>query len=285
MPFLSLTVPHVVRMCRHPFRERVLVVDPAEPHPRYRHAGLASLDDLRRHCAELRERGVVDRVVEIDYAPERVRQITTKHFGRPLRHTHDFRGYPTYGLLYSYEIATGDYFVHFDSDILLHQAPDFSWIDEGIRLLRARREVVTVTPLPGPPSPDGRLRQKVRYDFDPDGFYAFRHFTSRKFLFDRRRFDAFLPLRSCAVSRWRLLTGLVTGESALERWEKMVSDRLVATDRLRADVASPRAWTLHTPDHGDAFLRALPSIIARVEAGEFPPAQAGDYDLRLELWE
>jgi hypothetical protein len=285
VPFLDATVRHLVRMCRFPFVERVLVVDTSPPDRRYERQGaLASLEELRSACATLREADVVDRVVDVDYAPARVREITTKHFGRPLRHTHDFRGYPTYGLLFAYERARGDYFLHFDSDMLMHQAPGFSWIEEGIRLLRARPQIVTVTPLAGPPTPDGSLRQRVPYERDPDGFYVFQHFTSRKFLVERRRFDAFLPLASRAVSWRRRLAGLLTGKSALERWEALVSERMIVTGTTRADVAAPSAWTLHPRDHGPAFVAALPSIIARIEAGEFPPAQAGDYDLRLALW-
>ena len=283
--FLRLTVPHLVRMCRWDFVERVLVVDPSPPHRRYaRDASLASLDELRAACAELRDAGVVDRIVDVDYAPATVAAITAKHFGRPLRHTHDYRGYPTYGLLFAYERAAGDHFLHFDADMLLHQDPDYSWIDAGLALLRARRDVATVTPLAGPPSPDGRLRQRARYELDADGFYRFQHFTSRKFLVERARFDALLPLRPRAVSWRRRVTSVVSGKSPLERWEQLVSERLAASGTFRADLASPRAWTLHPPDHGPAFVAALPSIIARVEAGEFPAAQAGDYDLRLALW-
>ena len=286
VPFLRHTVPHLVRMCRYAFVERVLVVDPSPPHPRYtRDARLASLDELRAECAALRAAGVVDEVVDVDYAPARVRQITRKHFGRGLRHTHDYRGYPTYGLLDAYERARGDYFLHFDSDMLLHQAPDFDWIAAGIALMGARPDVVTVTPLAGPPSDDGTLRQRVAYTRDDaGGFYRFQHFTSRKFLVERARFDAFLPLVPRAVSWRRAATSVVSGKSPLERWERLVSERMIATATCRADLASPRAWTLHPPDHGPTFLAALPSLIARVESGDFPPAQAGDYDLRLEHW-
>ena len=284
VPFLHLTVPHLVRMCRFPFIERALIVDTAPPGRRYQNAALASLDELRAACAALRDANVVDRVVDVDYTPARVREITAKHFGRPLRHTHDFRGYPTYGLLFGYEHARGDYFLHFDSDMLLHQAAGASWIEEAITLLRTRNDVVTVTPLAGPPTADGSLRQWAPYERDRDGFYAFRNFTSRKFLVERRRFDAFLPLAPRAVSWRRRIEGMLTGRSALERWEALVADRMRATGMLRADLASPRAWTLHAIDHGAPFVDALPSIIARVEAGEFPPAQAGDYDVRLALW-
>jgi hypothetical protein len=45
--------------------------------------------------------------------------------------------------------------------------------------------------------------------------------------------------------------------------------------------ASP---ALLTPGHGPAFLEALPSIIAKVEAGWHPPEQAGDDNLQLQLW-
>jgi hypothetical protein len=41
---------------------------------------------------------------------------------------------------------------------------------------------------------------------------------------------------------------------------------------------------LHTPDHGPEFIQNLPHIIGRIEAGDAPFKQAGDYDLNLDLW-
>jgi hypothetical protein len=64
----------------------------------------------------------------------------------------------------------------------------------------------------------------------------------------------------------------------------MVSQRLSETGFMRADLASGEAWTLHTPDHGNAFLEALPRIIKYVEMGWHPSVQAGDFDLQLDAW-
>jgi hypothetical protein len=284
VPYLATIVTHLVRACAFPFVERTLVVDAAPPHRRYASSEVASLDRLRAICRELEGARAVDRIVEVDDSPALRRRIMHKHYGRALRERRDYRGYPTYGVLYAYEIAAGDYFLHFDADMLLHQDPGFSWIDEAIGLLRRRTDVAVVAPLAGPPTTDGTLRQRVPHARDHDGFHRFTHFTSRKFLVDRARFDSLLPLAPEWVSTRRRITAFLRGRSALERWEKAVSDRLAALGRYRADLASPRAWTLHPPDHGAAFVAALPSIIARVEAGEFPAEQAGDYDLRLDLW-
>jgi hypothetical protein len=64
----------------------------------------------------------------------------------------------------------------------------------------------------------------------------------------------------------------------------MVTAALKERGLLRADLASAVPWTLHTPDHGPRFIAALPDVIRRVEAGDFPASQAGDYDLNLDLW-
>ena len=64
----------------------------------------------------------------------------------------------------------------------------------------------------------------------------------------------------------------------------MVSEALKASGYIRADLKNPDSWTLHTPDHGAEFVKNLPQIIQKVEAGWFPESQAGDYDMILKDW-
>jgi hypothetical protein len=142
-----------------------------------------------------------------------------------------------------------------------------------------------VSPLSGPPAPDGSLQQRgTPYREDPEGFYRIESFTSRKYLLDRFKLKKFLPLEPKYVSWKRRLLSRVAGGSALLSWEIMVAQHLKQTGFSRADLKTPQAWTLHTLDHGPTFLKELSRIISLVERGWYPREQAGDYDLRLEAW-
>jgi hypothetical protein len=285
IPFMLQTIPHLVKSCGFPFQERVLFVETAPLSGVFRdRPGVGTLEQLRDCCDRLLREGVVDRVVDIDYSEATRQRIYRKHFGRDVRFTHDYRGASVFGFIYSLEALSGDHVLHFDSDMLLHQQ-DHDWISEGMTLLRSCPDVMFVSPLSGAPRKDGTLHQRqVSYTHDPRGFYAFKVFTSRKFLVRRDRLEQMLPIQPSWVSWKRKLLGRVTGKSSLNVWEIMMSDALQSSKYIRADLSSPQAWTLHTPDHGMAFVEALPDVIQRIETGHYPPDQAGDYDLRLDLW-
>ena len=204
-----------------------------------------------------------------------------------MRQTHSNGGYPILGSIAAIEESRADFFVHFDSDMLLYQDPGFSWIDQGIRLLRQNPDLLAVLPRSGPPHRDGRLRQQEETGeaFEPDarGIYCFKTFTSRGFLIDRRRFDRLLPLRP-RLPLVELLRNYLTAHNTMPEWETMIGYRLQETAFVRADLTSTRAWTLHPDERGERFQAALPGVIARIEAGDYPPEQGGYYDLLLDLW-
>jgi hypothetical protein len=286
--FMLQTVAHIVRACRYPFTRRVLVVDTAPLGRRYaRRPNIGTPDDLRRCCAELVAAGVIDAIAPIDYSPEFRRRMYRKHCRGPMRQTHSSGGYPILGSIFAVEESRSDYLVHFDSDMLLYQAPGFNWISEGIRLMREHPDLLAVLPRSGPPAADDRLRQQEetgeRYDRDPRGLFAFRTFTSRVFLIDRRRFERVLPIRS-RLPLIPLLRNYLTSYNTMPEWEVMVGYRLREVGMIRADLATRQAWTIHPDDRGERFEKALPRIIARVEAGDYPPEQGGRYDLVLDRW-
>ncbi len=284
IPFLSQMVRHRNRSLNHVFKERILLVDTAPFAGNYAgRTDIGSLDQLREVCEQLRADGIIDRTLEVDHSP-RQRQLYQRHFSRKVSHTRDHRGIPSIALILAIEEATTDHVLYFDCDVLLHQAPGHDWVAEGVKILRENPDVVVTSPLSGPPS-TGALKQAVSYHRDVRGFYSFKTFTARKWLINRDRFNKLLPLNPTYTSWKKRLLGTVTGASALIPWEVAISQRLEQTEYVRADLDSPTAWTLHTPDHGPRFLAALPEIIARVERGWFPPEQAGDYDLRLEAWD
>jgi hypothetical protein len=294
--FMMHTIPHLVRMNNFPFCERVLAVDTAPlTGNNVNRPGVGTMAELCDRTQQLLDLGAVDRVVNINYKPDYHRRVYEKHFGSPIRFTHNYKGYPILGTIFTIEEAKGDYMLHFDSDMLLHQKPDYSWIEEGIKMMEKHPELMSIRPLTGPPTSDGTLYQRFSYELDPDGFYKFKFFSSRVYLINKKRFDQLLPLpiiwrsyRHKLLNKmpnsWKAIVNNLTGKSALDSWEIMVSSKLEATDYFRGVLANPQGWTIHPKEHRPALIEVLPQIIARIERGEYPPEQAGFYDLKPELW-
>ncbi|MBD2744810.1 hypothetical protein [Coleofasciculus sp. FACHB-1120] len=296
LPFMMHTIPHLVKMSKLKFSERVLAVDTAPlTGDKVGRPGIGTLEELRERCDRLLRDGVVDKVVDIDYSGAYHDRVYRKHFGSRIRYTHNYKGYPILGTIFHIEEAQGDYMLHYDSDMLLHQQPDYSWVEEGIKLMQQNPEVMAIRPLTGPPTEDGSMYQRMPYERDPHGFYTFKFFSSRIYLIDKKRFDKLLPLpvlwrpyRQKIANRLpvRLQTILnnIAGKGALDSWEVMVSNQLEATQYVRGVLDSPKAWTVHPKDRGSEFIEALPKIIEKVETGWYPPEQAGHYDLQLKYW-
>ena len=292
LPFMEKTIPHLVRSCAHPFRQRTLVMDlrvptgdfPARP-------GVGTAAELENACRSLEAAGVIDTIVTVDDSPSLQRRCYRGQFTKPVRHAVDFRGAPILNYLVSLAVAETPYLVHFDADMLLHQTRGATgWIERGIALMRRCPDVCAVLPLSGPPHPSGLLFQPESYSRDQRGFYRFESFTSRVFLVDRARLSALgaLPVRWPRGATWaRRLGNLkrhVTGKSALPTWEMMQTENLRRANACRADLADGSAWSLHPHERSAAYFASLDRIIADVERGRFPAAQAGHYDLRFDAW-
>jgi hypothetical protein len=295
IPFMLENISHLVRTSNYPFIEKVLFIDTAPlSGEKVNRPGVGTMEQLRDYCDRLQRRGIVDRLVDMEYSDAYRRQIYRKHFGTALKPTHNWKGYPILGTIFSLEETVGDYVVHFDSDMLLHQKPHHSWISEGITLMQQHPDVIFVRPLAGPPRPDGQLHSRHAYEVD-EGFYRFKFFGSRAYLICKETFNQFLPipvLWQGYKHRWleRLpqmaLTWLNhwTSRGKLDSWEVMVSKKLEQTHYWRATLSNPNAWTLHPTTRSQSYLRALPDLINRIEAGDYPADQAGFYDLNLDLW-
>ena len=298
IPFMMHTIPHLVKMCNFPFRERLLAVDTAPlSGDKVNRPGVGTLEQVRDYCQQLLSSGVVDKIVDINYDLNYRQRVYQKHLGNgKIRPTHNYKGYPILGTIFSLEEPEGDYLLHFDSDMMLYQADGYNWIEEGIELLQSRPDIMAIRPLGGPPTDDGKLYQgKKKYEKDPDGFYKFKFFSSRAYLIDRKRFDSLLPLPvEWRSYRRKWLNGLptelkgvlnaYTGKGKLASWEVMVSHRIEKTSYIRATMASPQAWTIHPNLRSPEFIQNLPEIIATIEAGNYPPQQSGYYDLKLADW-
>jgi hypothetical protein len=296
IPFMMFTIPHLVKMSNFPFAERVLVIDTAPlSGDKINRPGVGTMEQLRKNTQELLENGIVDRIVDINYNTKYRSKVYKKHFGFPLKQSHNYKGYPILGTIFTIEEPQSDYMLHYDSDMLLYQAPDFSWIEQAMILSEKHPEIMSFRPLTGPPNNDGELYQKNNYQYDSDGFYKFKFFGSRAYLINKKTFEKLLPLpiiwrpyrqkiMEKLPNKLQTVLNYTLNKGKLDSWEIMVSKKLENTESWRGVLADKRAWTLHPKDRSPAFIQALPDIIKRIEAGEYPDGQAGHYDLISELW-
>ncbi len=228
--FMQQTIPHLIRMCRYPFVERILHVDDPTLRGEYlTRPDIASAEEHYSICQRLLAAGIVDRVERIRYDRDTLVQTGKKHFGRVAPFTHDVHGYPIHGSAFCIDDVNTDYMVHFDCDMLLHSDPEFSWIAKGIELMEKHEDILFASPLAGPPSKHGTLKQdpdaKFRID-EAAGCYRFQTFTSRKFLVNRKRLSAHLPVPLVFTSVRQRLKSLFTRKSCLWNWEVMISKHL-----------------------------------------------------------
>ncbi len=309
VPYMLQTIPHQIKACNYPFAEKVLAVDtaPLTGDKRYRY-DTGSQEQLEAACQTLVDRGVVDKIVKIDYNQALIQEIYSKYFGaeqalQMLDHTHNWKGSTVYASLYCIEKAATDYYLHFDADMLLYQNPDYDWISAAIELTESIPNIAMIRPRCGPPHPEGKAFHPNNFTEDERGFLAHKFFSMRAYLVNRNRFAQlspiplmwkYLPLWSrylpepiqtiSAKVENRLRGQKGSAKGAIESFEPMTSKKLEMTDYIRADLSSIQAWTVHPAKHGAEFIQALPSLIELIEEGKYPIAQGGHYDLILDEW-
>uniref|UniRef100_Q01XK6 Uncharacterized protein n=1 Tax=Solibacter usitatus (strain Ellin6076) TaxID=234267 RepID=Q01XK6_SOLUE len=280
-PFLELTFNHLTRTCSYNFHEVIIVADDLPSSS----ADSTALLTFQTTLERLLSQRTLTRCVFLSDIDRKRRQLARKYFGGSVTKARDHRGVPLFGWAAGIEAAETKYVVHFDSDILLHQAAGSNWINMGIGLAEEDTSALFISPLPGPPTSDGSLHgQDTVPSRDSHGNFRFKTFSSRRFLVSKERLESLLPTPAVHISRKRrALMQLGHGNSILP-WEVSVSRALLESDHYRVHLASPTAWTLHSPDHGPDWVRSLPDTILRIEQGRYPNAQAGHYDLILSAW-
>jgi hypothetical protein len=221
-----------------------------------------------------------------EYQKQQIRSKNRIQFNYPHRETHCFRGYPIYGSFKQFTDTEAKYILHLDCDMIFYEAPGFSWIQEGIKIMEENEDILCVLPRGGPPTKDGSLHQGTTpYQVDEKrGLYLFKNFTSRHYLIHRERFLSLLPLKPLWLSWREPIKSRLFGNGKMLCWEAMVENALTKSDLWRADLMTDQAWSLHPGDRSVEFYQLLPQIIDSVNRNEFPEEQRGHFDLRLCDW-
>ena len=220
------------------------------------------------------------------YSLQSIRSKNRVQFNYPHKETHCFRGYPIYGSFKQFFDNDADYILHLDCDMIFYESPEYSWINEGIKIMEQNEDILCVLPRGGPPTKDRSLHQGTTpYQVDGKrGLYLFKNFTSRHYLIHRERFLSLLPLKPLWLSWREPIKSRLFGNGKMLCWESMVEHALEKSDMWRADLMTDQAWSLHPGDRSAEFYQLLPEIIDSVNRNEFPDEQRGHFDLRLSDW-
>jgi hypothetical protein len=273
-------------MCKRVQAHVSLVLDTKEPtgvlSKAIKQSGYQLLQDLLEDLAQ--KYGFTLMLAE--YEKQQIRSQNKLQFNYPHRETHCFRGYPINGSFRQFLDTDSKYILHLDCDMIFYESPDFSWIQEGTRIMEENEDILCVLPRGGPPTQDGSLHQgTTEYKVDNKrGLYLFKNFTSRHYLIHRERFLSLLPLEPLWLSCREPIKSRLFGNGKMLCWEAMVELALEASHMWRADLMTEQAWSLHPGDRSQEFYQQLPKIIDSVNRNEFPEDQRGHFDLRLNDW-
>jgi hypothetical protein len=222
-------------------------------------------------------------VAQVDYTPEAMRDVArTFTDGVPIP-AKDTKGAPFYPYLHGLHVARNDLVFHLDSDIMFGGSSQ-TWVAEACELLGDSEDVLACSPLPGPPAGAGRLRGQAapRIEHSSPAF-RFPGLSTRLFLIDRERLrERLLPLHLLGPVRpVSSVKARLHGNPLYRAAELTISDAMRAAGLLRVDFlgADPGVWSLHPPYRSPKFYRELPRLIQRIETGDIPDAQRGDYEI------
>jgi hypothetical protein len=291
LPYATYTLPHQLRQWGEQVQEILFTFD-LHKTARGGHFG-EGWDERRAPMRDLLEslctewRGA--RVAEVDYSAEKMAELAAEFTAGASIPAKDTKGAPFYPYFYGLHEARNDLVFHLDSDLMFGGCSQ-TWVDEARLLMATHPDVLICSPLPGPPTLDGTLRREsgTRLELEPLA-YRFEHMSTRLFMLDRTRLrERLLPL--VLLGPARTISGAkarLHGNPPYRAAELVISDAMADAGVHRVDMlgSKPGMWSLHPPYRSSEFFIELPGLIERIEAGDVPDAQRGDYELNGSMFD
>jgi hypothetical protein len=291
LPYATHTLPHQLRQWGGQVQEILFTFD-LHRTARGGHFG-EGWEERRAPMRELLERLCREwpaaRIAEVDYGAEKAGAIADAFTaGAPLP-AKDTKGAPFYPYFHGLHEARNELVLHLDSDLMFGGSSQ-TWMAEACALMDERAEVLACNPLPGPPMADGALIRETATRLPHSSpAYVFKTLSTRLYLVDRQRMrETVLPLpllgprRAVSAAKARL-----HGNPPFRAAELVISDAMAAAGMCRVDLLgdAPGMWSLHPPYRSEQFFQELPRLIERIEAGDVPDAQRGDYELNDSMFD
>ena len=275
VPFLDITVRHMIAQARYPFTERTIVVDRSPAFPgKFRARPRATPNELDRVLQQLLAEGVVDHIRDVDTTPSQFQGIMERYFWKDAHRVPHYAadGGPIYSTLFGIESMTTDLVLQMNADILFYTGA-VSWVEQALQCMARDPRLWLMMTHPGPPAgPPGnslgpRNARLGTWD-NKLRIWRFRYATARYFLCDRRQLYQRLHI-----------VPLGNGCAPLEQ---SISLALKRHGAFRGNLGDLASWHLHAWYHGNPFPLWARSLTRAIEGGRFPQFQRGDYDLRLD---
>jgi len=219
------------------------------------------------------------KIVSVDYSKEIQSKIASYFFGRDQLPEKDFRGGPFYAYFFGLYIASNALVFHLDSDMFLGGGSR-TWIAEAVKLFETDPMCLIVSPLPGPPHPDGHLiNQSIKNRIGPY-IYELHGMSTRIFMIDK----SIIKKRTLTLKKpgfRNQIKAIIENNSNADLPEHLISAYLNKYNFKRIDFLGVESglWSLHPPYRTKTFYNNLSSIITRIEINDLPKAQNGFYDI------
>ena len=230
------------------------------------------------------------RLITVDYSAKAKKEISDAYFGFRNVPEKTHRYGPYYSYFYGLYHTRYDYVLNLDCDIFFG-GDNPNWVKEAMQLLSTDKRVITCSPLPGPPRPDGVLTtQSGTVDRSELKKVIFDSFSTRLFFIDKKSFiNAFCPLPIKIAAFPLLVKALLRKKPVYALPEDVLTDIMRSKNLIRVDFlgGGNGMWSLHPPYRNESFYEELPSLIKRIENNDIPDEQRGDYDINDSMinWE
>ncbi len=274
--YLDVMVRHMIDQANYPFKERIIIVDRSRDFKgKYHHRTKVTNNELDLILDNILKDGIVDRIIDVDMDPDKVREISELYFGDEAKRipTHASTGGPIYASLFGMEALDADHVLQMDADVFFYTS-GISWIEEALKCIEADPTIWLMMTHPGPPAgPIGsslgtRNTRLAKYD-QKFNIWRFQTATTRYFFCRKRKLHG--RLRP------------VYNRAGIAPLEQMIGHALSNNGAYRGALGDLKSWHLHAWHHEDPFPQWAAYLGKLIESGEYPLCQRGNYDLRLDL--
>ena len=154
--------------------------------------------------------------------------------------------------------------------MLFYESPNFSWLNEGIRIMEEHEDILCVLPRGGPPNlTKFFIKVQLASRSTQEGFILIQKFHQSTLLNSSQEISqSLLPMKPLWLSWREPLKSRFFGNGKMLCWESIVEHALEKSNFWRADLMSNQAWSLHPGDRSDEFYNLLPDIINKINCNE-----------------
>ncbi|NBC81819.1 MAG: hypothetical protein GVY19_00405 [Bacteroidetes bacterium] len=219
------------------------------------------------------------RYITVDYSEKMINEVFDYFYknlkNRPL---FDCKGTPIYAFIYGFYQCKYDLVFHIDGDMFFAGTSKV-WMKEAVELLESDPKLLTVSPHPGPPHPDGILLEQRYSKTDKPYVFEFDHMGTRVCLFDRR--DLHQKLFYQLPTLKNIVYAKVFKKPMMDLMERIISKYMRMNGLKRIDFlgSDGGVYTLHPLYRSQEFFDNIPRIIEDMQNNNIAEEQRGRYNM------